>query len=175
MPTSAFKELELTCLSPEQRKHVFHSSGTTEQKPSRHFHNRESLLLYEAALRPWFQIHFLPSLEFPQEPLDGSRTGAPRFVILTPSPAAAPHSSLVHMFDTVRLAFASYDSIFTGVIDPQGLRAPVVISGISQPVFGRKIGRQFVVDKGDGGIALQRDLLIVRRAHRTWSAPPRAV
>jgi hypothetical protein len=25
------------------------------------------------------------------------------------------------MFDTVRLAFASYDSIFTGVIDPQGL------------------------------------------------------
>jgi hypothetical protein len=43
VPTVAFKELELTCLAPEQRNHVFHSSGTTEQRPSRHFHCAESL------------------------------------------------------------------------------------------------------------------------------------
>ena len=33
VPTSAFKELELTCLSPGQRTRVFHSSGTTTQRP----------------------------------------------------------------------------------------------------------------------------------------------
>src|SRR5262249_49769137 len=29
VPTSAFKELELSCLPPRRRTHVFHSSGTT--------------------------------------------------------------------------------------------------------------------------------------------------
>ncbi len=48
VPTAAFKEFEITCLPPEQRSHVFHSSGTTEQRPSRHFHSRESLAGYEA-------------------------------------------------------------------------------------------------------------------------------
>jgi hypothetical protein len=40
VPTAAFKELELTSLAPDERTAVFHSSGTTEQKPSRHFHSR---------------------------------------------------------------------------------------------------------------------------------------
>ncbi len=55
MPTTAFKELELTCIPPEQRTAVFHSSGTTEQRPSRHFHCKESLALYEASLLAWFE------------------------------------------------------------------------------------------------------------------------
>ena len=50
VPTAAFKELELTSLAPDERTAVFHSSGTTEQKPSRHFHNAESLAVYEASL-----------------------------------------------------------------------------------------------------------------------------
>src|ERR1043165_5338755 len=41
VPTSAFKELELSCLPTNERTNVFHSSGTTEQKPSRHFHNTD--------------------------------------------------------------------------------------------------------------------------------------
>jgi hypothetical protein len=87
VPTSAFKELELTCLSPVERTAVFHSSGTTEQKPSRHFHNPESLAIYEASLWAAFQRHL--------------RTANP-FVSLTPEPAVAPRSSLVQMFETVR-------------------------------------------------------------------------
>ena len=46
IPTSAFKEFELSCLPPGHRTKVFHSSGTTEHKPSRHFHNDESLAIY---------------------------------------------------------------------------------------------------------------------------------
>ena len=42
VPTTAFKELELTSLAPAERTTVFHSSGTTEHRPSRHFHSAES-------------------------------------------------------------------------------------------------------------------------------------
>src|SRR5689334_12771685 len=38
VPTTAFKEFDLTCLGADERTNVFHSSGTTEQRPSRHFH-----------------------------------------------------------------------------------------------------------------------------------------
>ena len=54
VPAAAFKELEMTSLAPAERMAVFHSSGTTEQKPSRHFHNAESLPVYEASLWVWF-------------------------------------------------------------------------------------------------------------------------
>jgi hypothetical protein len=87
VPTGAFKELELSSLSPDQRTAVFHSSGTTDQKPSRHFHCPESLWVYEASLWAWFSLHFTDETEF---------------VFLTPNQSAAPRSSLVHMFETVQ-------------------------------------------------------------------------
>jgi len=108
IPTVAFKELELTCLAPGGRTAVFHSSGTTEHKPSRHFHNAESLAVYEASLRPWFQAHLLADLE-PAAKLP--------MVLLTPDAIQAPCSSLVHMFEMLRRAFGSTDSWFTGAVD----------------------------------------------------------
>lgn len=85
VPTGGFKELEMTCLEPGERTAVFHSSGTTEQKPSRHFHCAESLALYEASLwrsfAPWF-------------------SAGNEFLALTPDAKEAPHSSLIHMFET---------------------------------------------------------------------------
>ncbi len=59
VPTAAFKELELTSLARGERTAVFHSSGTTEQIPSRHFHNAESLAVYEASLGKWFEENIL--------------------------------------------------------------------------------------------------------------------
>jgi hypothetical protein len=87
VPTSVFKELDLSCLPPEERTTVFHSSGTTNQHPSRHFHGPASLAVYEASLWQWFQPHFRCENEF---------------LFLTPDPRAAPRSSLVHMCATVR-------------------------------------------------------------------------
>src|SRR6185503_13950703 len=78
-PAAAFKELELTTLPPEQRVTVFHSSGTAAQSPSRHFHNRESLAVYETSLLTWCEPHL--KLD------DGS---APRLLFLTPQPKVAP-------------------------------------------------------------------------------------
>ena len=105
VPTVAFKELELASLAPEERTAVFHSSGTTEQKPSCHFHCTESLAVYEASLWYWFQFHF-------------GDTGD--LVFLTPSPKAAPNSSLVHMFETVRQKLHLPHSAFMGNISAHG-------------------------------------------------------
>jgi len=105
VPTAAFKELELTSFAPEDRTAVFHSSGTTEQKPSRHFHNAESLAVYEASLWKWFQLHF---------------DDAGELVFLTPGKNGAPHSSLIHMFETARHEFGLPESAFTGMIFADG-------------------------------------------------------
>ena len=107
VPTSAFKEMEMTCLSPEERQTVFHSSGTTAQKPSRHFHNAETLAAYEASLAPWFARHFRVS----------EARARPAILSLTPPPDQAPNSSLVHMFKTLIRQFGSDSSGFVGEVD----------------------------------------------------------
>lgn len=109
VPTEAFKEAELTCLAPAERTSVFHSSGTTQQRPSRHFHGAESLALYEASLLPWFGQNLLGEL--------GDRL---IFLALTPSPEAAPHSSLAHMLGAVMREFGAADSLFAGTVADDG-------------------------------------------------------
>lgn len=122
VPTAAFKELELTSLAPAERAAVFHSSGTTEHRPSRHFHNAESLAVYEASLRPWFARHVLGRADGLQPPSvapasseapvltkipDGDCKSPTRFLCLAPPPEQAPRSSLVHMFACVGAAFGA--------------------------------------------------------------------
>jgi len=117
VPTAAFKELELSCIPPGERATVFHSSGTTEQKPSRHFHNLESLEIYETSLWSWFGQNVLSDLRITISDL--------RLICLTPPPSQAPHSSLVHMFDTLRRRFGGASVLasrasFLGKITPDG-------------------------------------------------------
>lgn len=105
MPAAMFKELELTSLPPAQRDHVFHSSGTTTQASSRHYHNEDSLRLYEASLLWWFGRNV-------------TRDEAMCFVSLTPPVSAAPNSSLVHMFE--RVGLESGGTVFLGQVDAGG-------------------------------------------------------
>ena len=112
VPAGAFKELELSCISPEERTAVFHSSGTSEQKPSRHFHCAESLAVYEASLRTMFVQNVVPDLK--------SEIPNYKLTILTPPPAQALHSSLVHMFETVRQKLGAPESAFVGRLELDG-------------------------------------------------------
>jgi hypothetical protein len=100
LPTASFKQFDLTVLPPSNRTTVFHSSGTTEHRPSRHFHSSETLQLYEEGLCEWFKPFVLPDIE------------RANFLVLTPRGAAVPHSSLVHMFETVVRRFAERSTIF---------------------------------------------------------------
>jgi hypothetical protein len=113
MPTAAFKELDLTSLAPHERATVFHSSGTTGQTPSRHFHGKESLAIYETSLWKWFGQNFFANSEFRIQNSD--------LLILTPPPEQAPHSSLVHMFETVRQISSAPKSVFVGKTEADGV------------------------------------------------------
>ncbi|KAF0180386.1 MAG: putative acyl protein synthase/acyl-CoA reductase-like protein [Limisphaerales bacterium] len=121
VPTTAFKELELTSLAPVERTTVFHSSGTTEHRPSRHFHSAESLAVYEASLLPWFARHLMPERRCPTCELPASAsaqvghlrsTASHTFLCLAPPPEQAPHSSLAHMFATASHSLGAADSAF---------------------------------------------------------------
>jgi hypothetical protein len=109
LPVSAFKEHVVSSIAENERSRVFHSSGTTGHVPSRHFHNAASLSIYEASLLPWFERHFLH---------DSPRGAA--FLFLTPAPALAPHSSLVHMFKVIREKFGGPDSLYAGRLEADG-------------------------------------------------------
>ncbi len=109
IPSAAFKEMDLTCLPPNERTQVFHSSGTSEHRPSRHFHSPNSLRVYEESLLPWFKRHVL----------HGLRETLP-IISLTPTPAEAPHSSLVHMFETVRREFGARELLYTANVSFDG-------------------------------------------------------
>jgi hypothetical protein len=125
VPTAVFKELELTSIPPAERTAVFHSSGTTEQKPSRHFHNPESLAVYEASLWAGFARQVAPDLRFTIYDLRAGGHSALRTphsaLFLTPPSAQAPHSSLVHMFETIRSrAGESAEHSFFGTVAADG-------------------------------------------------------
>ena len=132
-PTVGFKEFEFSCLLPEERTTVFHSTGTTGQNPSRHFHSAFSLRIYEASAWAWFRAKVLPDLvsagaqqmvsAMPDEkPEKRPRTGHDfwRLLCLTPPPAQVPHSSLVHMFELIRRQCGFKDSVFAGRLTSDG-------------------------------------------------------
>lgn len=103
VPTLAFKDCELSCISREEQTAVFLSSGTTEHKPSRHIHNRASLDTYEASLTGWYRLALGRLAQ-------AGMTG----LALSPTPAQAPNSSLVHMFETLRCNLSFGEFHFTG-------------------------------------------------------------
>ena len=123
IPTTAFKDFEITSLPPSDRPTIFHSSGTSEQTPSRHFHNADSMALYEESLLTTFRQNLTPT---------------PHTLSLTPSPECAPHSSLAHMMFCIQEKPA-----FTGTIEDgawtvntalsfqklQDLKTPVTLLG----------------------------------------------
>ncbi|HEY6169834.1 MAG TPA: long-chain fatty acid--CoA ligase [Verrucomicrobiae bacterium] len=136
-PTAAFKERELTALEPARRVTVFHSSGTTAQKPSRHFHSHESLALYESSVTEWFRPRVLPDWSDRREFLD--------FLALTPSPALAPHSSLAHMFATVQREFGQREQVFTGAVNSDGAWALDLEATLSRLRASEAAGEPLVV------------------------------
>jgi hypothetical protein len=109
LPVAAFKAYAISSLPLEERRHVFHSSGTTRHQPSQHFHNDESRTIYEESARPWFRRHVM----------GGAVAAGMKSILLTPTAAQAPNSSLAHMLDTMRGEFA--ESVHTGTVDGNGV------------------------------------------------------
>jgi len=88
VPTGAFKEVVLRSFPPEHEVHVFCTSGTSgERRGELHL---DTLAPYEASLIASFESGVLPDLKEPDARI--------RLLVLAPSPAEAPDSSLSHMF-----------------------------------------------------------------------------
>ena len=109
IPAAGFKEFDLTSLPAQDRRTVFHSSGTTGHHPGRHYHSPASLELYERSLRPWFARHLLP---------DRPRM---RILSLVPPASQAPNSSLAHMLTTVLRHHGTSPSLSAGRVGPDGI------------------------------------------------------
>lgn len=132
VPTGAFKEFALRCFPAEAICKTFRTSGTTtERRGTLHL---DTLRLYEASLLASLRRCFLTDL-------CGRR---PRMRFLAASPAAAPDSSLTHMFATLAAAEGHVESGFDFANDGLALDslaraleaarredAPVVVAGTS--------------------------------------------
>ena len=106
VPTTAFKELPVACFPVEQAATVYLSSGTTADKPSKHY--LQSVELYDASLRVNFAACVLP---------EGARMP---MLILAPSARLLPQSSLSHMLEVVKADLGMPGSDF--YLDEEGLQ-----------------------------------------------------
>lgn len=101
VPTGAFKELALTSFPAQRASHVFRTSGTSTRE--RGELQLDTLAPYEASLLPTFQRFLLPDL---------APDRRARIVVLAPSRASAPDSSLSHMFDVALRRLGDAESFF---------------------------------------------------------------
>ncbi len=115
VPAQAFKRFELSCVPITHAAAVFHSSGTTGAKTSRHILDDDALTLYETSLRRGFEN------AVPERP--------PTLWALMPPPEAAPHSSLTHMLAALRADrfFWEDDAALADAL--RGTEAPVLLFG----------------------------------------------
>ena len=125
VPTSAFKDLPVTCFPVGEAAVEFHTSGTTGENTGRHYFRTTEL--YDAAISPNFAAHLLP---------DNARLP---MLILTPAPAMVPHSSLSHMLGFVAEKFGTDESSFFvagGTLDVERVvRELCEAQWARQPVF----------------------------------------
>jgi hypothetical protein len=77
---------------------------------SRHFHSNLSLRIYEESLWPWFERHLLC----------GMAPESFSLLALAPAHHVAPHSSLAHMFETVKCKSGPQRSSFAARLDAGG-------------------------------------------------------
>ena len=116
IPAAAFKAAPLACFDVRSTAAVYHSSGTSGAGPGRHY--LQSLVLYNASLRPAFAAHVLP---------DGLRLP---MLILAPPPAIAPHSSLSHMLAEVAGEWSAEEPVWA--VDVAGLRVRALTDALRQ-------------------------------------------
>ena len=127
LTTSSYGEFDITSLCPNDRLAVFHSSGTTGANTSKHWHNSESLSVYEASLQSNFKTHMIPEVTWSGDCLS-----------LTPSNVEAPHSSLAHMATNV----TPRNMNFAGINSHDGWRVDAVIAN---SVCARAIEQQWSI------------------------------
>ena len=122
VPAGAFKEARLAIFPPEATVRTFRTSGSaTDARGSLHL---DTLALYDASLLATFAAFLCP---------DGGRI---RFLVLAPSAAEAPDSSLSYMFARALEELGTADSRFCVHADGWDVDALVAeLKALSEPVL----------------------------------------
>jgi len=107
--TSAFKEVPLTCFPAHEAAAVFHTSGTTQHRPGKHYFR--TLNYYRAAMLRSFAAHGLDN-----------ENDKMRMFFLGPTLEFFPNSSLGYMFSGLRDEFGDEKSAV--FFSPQHIDAP---------------------------------------------------
>jgi hypothetical protein len=115
VPTDAFKRLRLCAFDPDQAVACFRSSGTTAADRSEH--RFRTLDVYRASIAPPFVRYVLPDL--------GPEPAIP-MLVLAPSAAQVPDSSLYFMFDVLRQRFGQGSASAGFFDDALALDVPAV-------------------------------------------------
>ncbi len=105
VPVAAFKEISLACFAEEEAVNYFQTSGTTQGKQGRHY--VRDYALYDASLKSAFRHFVLPDIN------------AIEMLMLSVPPSLEPHSSLIHMLESVRKDMG--DEVSTYYMDAEGL------------------------------------------------------
>ena len=124
--TSSFADARLACFPPERTVLTFISSGTTSAGARPSVHELENPSLYDASLLAHFKHCVMADRD------------AMRMLMLSPSFASAPRSSLAYMLTEVHAAFATGGGFFIAddVLDADGLAAALRASSEPVLVFG---------------------------------------
>lgn len=125
VPAGAFKVGRWATFPPEAETAAFETSGTSTATPG--VHRFETLALTNAAIVPAARRFVVPD------------RGAIRLVLLSPPPADAPRSSLVHMFAVWREVLGAPGSAFFLTASPAqgGIRADLLAEALDRAVDER--------------------------------------
>jgi len=115
VPTGAFKQARLAAFPASDEVALFRTSGSTASGPGEL--HLDTLALYEASLLATFSAFICPG---------AARDARTRFLVLAPSAADAPHSSLSYMFECAVRELGSEDSCF--LVGADGWDAGVAVS-----------------------------------------------
>lgn len=116
VPISGFKELTLTCTTPDFAARIFMTSGTT-QADLRGKHYHPNLTVYDASMTRNFSHRFMRGHH------------KMRMGILFPSETQMPNSSLAHYLALAKARFGSPDSVY--LINESGVDLPLAISDLT--------------------------------------------
>ncbi|MCT2536746.1 long-chain fatty acid--CoA ligase [Aquibacillus koreensis] len=97
VPINAFKEATLACSTAEDAEAIFMTSGTTNpEKKGKNIH--QDLEVYDLSMETYFKDCMLPDLD------------RIKLIILFPSKAEMPNSSLAHYLDLAKKQFGTTES-----------------------------------------------------------------
>jgi len=136
-----FKRHAISCSEEAQIAKIWHSSGTTKsQQHSKHYVSDRQLELYQLSLWKSFS-----------EAMGISQASQVNYIVLAPSPAEMPNSSLIYMFEQIRQKLNSPSDCYMlreGKLQVENLQRKIESSDLPVLLVGTAFAFVYLIDSG---------------------------